>query len=101
MFGAHRNQLEQHLVALSGELVDRLAVSLFEDALDDPFLELRREFCLRRQEQAASARRGRLREEWDGPYPTDHRMWVPAFHELWSRAEVGYRLGAGGAAAAR
>ena len=44
VLGAHRDQTEQHLVALGGELVDRLAVRLFEDALDDLLLKVRGEF---------------------------------------------------------
>ena len=43
LLGAHRDQAEQHLVALGGELVDRLTVGLFEDTFDDLFFKLRGE----------------------------------------------------------
>src|SRR6476620_202463 len=33
LLGANGDQFEQHLVALGGQLVDRLAVRLFEDAV--------------------------------------------------------------------
>src|SRR6185312_1265434 len=44
LLGAHGDQVEQHLVALGGQLVDRLAVRLVENALDDLLLKLRGEF---------------------------------------------------------
>src|SRR4029453_12189589 len=43
VFGARGDQIEQHLVSLGGEFVDRLAVRFLEDALDDLLLKLRRE----------------------------------------------------------
>src|SRR6476659_9872731 len=64
LLGANGDQFEQHLVALGGQLVDRLAVRLLEDAVDDLLLKLRGELGIAQ------------------PWPPGGHAWHQGVHEV-------------------
>src|SRR6478672_13253886 len=63
---AHRDQIEQHLVAVGFEFLDRLPAGFVEDALDDLLLELGGELGIAQPWPAGShARHQRVHEVLD------------------------------------